>query len=348
MINDRIEGKWIDSFATVFELCKIARGDDVAILSETQSRPLNVHLAELALLRCGARPFHVVLTTPPQTAPVPVRSTGASNAIQNQRPVMNALKACPVVIDLTVEGLMHSPETAEILKSGARILNISNEHPDALERLMPNEMIKERCLKARAMCKAAKQMTVFSDAGSELVVNMEGAVNVAVWGYTDKPGTLTHWPGGIVVSFPKPNSVNGVLVMDAGDVNITFKRYLESPVKLTVKDDFVVDIAGHGTDAELMRRYIAAWNDKNAYATSHVGFGLVEAARYEALAMYDQRDTNGTEIRAYAGNFLYSTGANEFADRFTLGHFDLPVRGCTIALDDTTIIKDGALCEVIL
>jgi hypothetical protein len=29
--------------------------------------------------------------------------------------------------------------------------------------------------------------------------------------------------------------------------------------------------------------------------------------------MYDQRDTNGTEIRAVSGNFLFSTGANEFA-----------------------------------
>ena len=27
--------------------------------------------------------------------------------------------------------------------------------------------------------------------------------------------------------------------------------------------------------------------------------------------MYDQRDTNGTELRAVAGNFLFSTGAND-------------------------------------
>ena len=34
--------------------------------------------------------------------------------------------------------------------------------------------------------------------------------------------------------------------------------------------------------------------------------------------MYDKADLNGTELRA-AGNFLYSTGANEFAGRFTEG-----------------------------
>jgi hypothetical protein len=47
--------------------------------------------------------------------------------------------------------------------------------------------------------------------------------------------------------------------------------------------------------------------------------------------MYDRRDTNGTELRAVAGNFLFSTGANEFAGRYTAGHFDIPVMGTTIA-----------------
>ena len=69
-------------------------------------------------------------------------------------------------------------------------------------------------------------------------------------------------------------------------------------------------------------------------------------ARYEALSMYGQRDTNGTEIRAVAGNFLFSTGANEFAGRYTAGHFDLPIMKTTIALDNTIVVKDGVLQDV--
>ena len=53
--------------------------------------------------------------------------------------------------------------------------------------------------------------------------------------------------------------------------------------------------------------------------------------------MYDKRDTNGTELRTCAGNFLYSTGSNQYAGRFTAGHFDLPVRGCTIELDGQVV-----------
>jgi 2,5-dihydroxypyridine 5,6-dioxygenase len=62
--------------------------------------------------------------------------------------------------------------------------------------------------------------------------------------------------------------------------------------------------------------------------------------------MYDQRDSNGTEIRAFAGNFLFSTGANEFVGRFTEGHFDIPVRGCDIELDGQLIIKGGQLLDL--
>jgi 2,5-dihydroxypyridine 5,6-dioxygenase len=134
--------------------------------------------------------------------------------------------------------------------------------------------------------------------------------------------------------------------MAAGDINLTFKRYLTTKITMTLTDDYITELAGEGTDAELMRRYLAAWGDREAYAVSHVGFGMNPAARYEALAMYDQRDTNGTELRAMAGNFLFSTGANEFAGRYTAGHFDLPVMGTTIELDGTAVVREGVLQDV--
>ena len=343
MLRDRIEAKWIDAFERVFGLCKVARGEAVAILSETQSRPLNVHLAELALARLGATVFHVIVPTPPQAAPVPVRSTGASGALKGQRAALESLKAAGLVADLTVEGLLHAPELPEILSDGARVMMISNEHPDALERLVPEPEMEARVKAAVKRARAAQEMRVVSAAGTGLTVDMREASTAGVWGWTDRPKTVAHWPGGLVVSFPRAGSVNGRLVLDAGDVNLTFKRYLESRVTLTIVDDYVTKIEGEGTDGELMRRYFAAWGDRNAYATSHVGWGMNERARYEALTMYDQRDTNGTEVRAFAGNFLFSTGANEFAKRFTKGHFDLPVRNCTISLDGTVVVENGKL-----
>ena len=244
MFADRIEAKWIDAFCEIFDRCAVKRGDTAAILSETQSRALNVHLAELALLRMGARPFHIVLPTPRNRHAVPVRSTGASEAIQKLGPAVAALQQAGFVVDCTIEGLMHAAETPEILKAGARILVISNEHPEALERMVPDTALEKRVRAAARMLRGTKQMRVTSKAGTDLDVNMVGASTVGVWGWTDKPGTLAHWPGGIVVSFPKSGTINGTLVMAPGDINLTFKRYLVSPVRMTLKDDYVTDLKG--------------------------------------------------------------------------------------------------------
>jgi 2,5-dihydroxypyridine 5,6-dioxygenase len=346
MLADRIEGKWIDLFCDLFARCGIAAGQPAAILSETASRPLNVHLAELALLRLGARPFHLVLPSPANPHPVPVRSTGASEAIGGLAPVVQACIAAGFVADLTVEGLMHAKETPAILAGGARIQVISNEHPEALERFRPDDALAARTRAAAKRLRAARTMRVTSPAGTDLTIDMAGAATVGVWGWTDRPGTLAHWPGGLVVSFPKAGTVNGRLVLAPGDVNLTFKRYLDTAVALTIADDYVTALDGTGLDAVLMRRYLEAWGDRDAYAVSHVGFGLNERARYEALAIYDRRDTNGTELRALAGNFLFSTGANEFAGRHTAGHFDLPVMNTTIALDGETVVRDGIVQDV--
>ena len=344
MLQQRIEARWIDCFAQVFALCGVKAGDTAAILSETQSRPVNVQLAELALLRLGANAFHLVLPSPKLKAPVPVRSTGASDAIQALAPVIQALSTSVFVADMTVEGLLHAPELPQILAGGARVLMVSNEHPEVLERCLPDPALEPKVKAGMKRLRAAKVMQVSSDAGTQLTVNLGGAVVGGGWGYTARPGTISHWPGGLCLAFPAAGSVNGRLVMAAGDVNLTFKRYLESPVTLTLENDFVTDIAGQGLDADLMRSYFAAWGDREAYAVSHVGWGMNPKARWDAMAFYDNNDFNGTELRAFGGNFLFSTGANEVAGRHTLGHFDLPLRGCSVALDGDLVVDAGRLC----
>jgi 2,5-dihydroxypyridine 5,6-dioxygenase len=342
-METRIENKWIDTFRRVFEMCAVRAGDAVAILSETQSRQLNVQLAELAALDLGARAFHVVVPTPKQTSPVPIRSTGATDAIQGIEPVIAALGGSVLVIDCTIEGMLHAKELPAVLKAGARVLMVSNEHPEALERLLPTEAHEQKVKAGIKLLRGAKRMRVTSRAGTDLAVDLEGAIAGGGWGYTTRPGTITHWPGGLCLCFPRARSVDGTLVLDRGDVNLTFKRYLESPVRLTIAADYVTDIAGDGLDAELTRSYFAAWGDREAYAVSHVGWGMNPAARWDAMTMYDRNDFNGTELRAFAGNFLYSTGANEVAGRHTLGHFDLPLRNCTVALDDRIVVREGKL-----
>lgn len=343
MAGLRLHAKWIDMFEHAFALCGVKAGDVCAVLSETQTRADLPQLSELALARLGAQVFHVVMPARPLTAPVPVRSTGASDAIGQLEPVVQALAACVFIADCTVEGLQHAVELPRILAGGARVLAISHEHPEILERCLPQKEDEAPVREAMRRLKSAEQMRVTSLAGTDLRVSLARARVGGVWGFSSKPGTLSHWPGGLVLAFPAAGSVNGTLVLDRGDVNLTFKRYLDAPVRLLIENDFVVTVQGQGVDAELMRGYFAAWNDPAAYAVSHLGWGLNRRARWDAMAFYDKADFNGTELRAFAGNFLYSTGANEVAGRHTLGHFDLPLRACTVRLDDVAVVEQGVL-----
>ena len=127
MLQERIEGKWLAAFRRVFALNGIGTGTQVVILSESQSRPVLVQLCELAACDLGADFCMICMPTPPQTAPVPVKSTGTSWAIQQNRAVIAALSRVDVVVDCTVEGLIHAPEWPEIQAAGrARLLVITN------------------------------------------------------------------------------------------------------------------------------------------------------------------------------------------------------------------------------
>lgn len=359
MLQERIEPAWLEAFEAVLRRCALKPDDTVAILCETQSRPILIELARLSAARLGAQTFVLTLPSVFAAHEPAVRSTGACEAVAHIGPVVAALQACTLVVDCTVEGLMHAPELPAILKGNGqtqpRIVYVSNEHPEALVRLLPDDATEARVKAHVKRMRAAKSMRVTSNSGTELAVSLQGAVVGGNWGSTVRPGTLTHWPGGLVLAFPAAGSVNGQLVLAEGDVNLTFKRYIERPITLTIEDDHVVHIEGTGVDAELLRSYFAAWDDEPsqqsaasagaerppAYAVSHVGYGLNDAARWDSMALYDKSDFNGTELRAFAGNFLYSTGANEVAGRHTRGHFDWPMRGCTVELDGETVVKDG-------
>lgn len=337
------EWRFIKAFAAHFARCALHEGETVAVLSESQSRPSVVETARLAAQSLGGRVFDVVVPTPPSAHAVPIRSTGASQALAGHPAVIAALAASDLVIDCTVEGLLHSPELGQVLAGGARVLMISNEHPEVLERIGWEPDMPRRVELGYQWLSSASLMRVTSAAGTDLSVQLKGAAAAGSTGLTSGPGSIAHWPGGLVAAFPAAHTVNGTVVLAPGDMNLTFNTLIQSSVVLHIADDHIERIEGDGVDAILFRSYLAAFGDRESYATSHVGWGMNQLARWDSSQLYDRRETWGTEARVYAGNFVYSTGANELAGRFTAGHFDLPMRNCTIALDGEVVVAEGVL-----
>jgi 2,5-dihydroxypyridine 5,6-dioxygenase len=338
-----VEWRWLQRFTQQLALCGLTSSETCVVLSESSSRPQLVETSLLAAQSLGAEAFQVVMPTPANTGPVPLRSTGTTLALQQNAAAVAALMRADMVVDCTVEGLLHSRELRDILGAGTRVLMISNEHPEVFERLPHDADMARRVQLGFDMMTAADTMRVTSAAGTDLTVRLDGSFRAGSTGVTDGPGSIAHWPGGLVLAFPAPGTVNGTIVLAPGDLNLTFKSYVGTAIRLTVENDYVTEVKGDGFDAEQLASYLAAFGDRDAYATSHLGWGMNPAARWDYLDLYDKSQHNGTEARAFEGNFMYSTGANENADRFTPCHFDLPMRSCTVELDGVTVVEQGRL-----
>ena len=164
-------------------------------------------------------------------------------------------------------------------------------------------------------------MRVTSALGTDLTVDLRGAPCGGTAGFGTTPGSVAHWPGGLCLAFPGKGAVNGRIVMGVGDMNLTFKTCLTSGIDFTIEDDFVTAIKGDGIDALHLREYMEAWDDRNAYGMSHVGWGMNPGARWVSAAMYDKRDMQAVEFRALAGSFLWSTGRQPICRALHAGPF---------------------------
>ena len=276
------EWRYIKAFAAHLARCGLVEGETVAVLSESQSRAVLVETARLAAQSLGGRVFDLVVPTPPSAHPVPIRSTGASQALAHHPAVIAALASSALVIDCTVEGLLHAPELGAILRGGTRVLMISNEHPEILERIGWDDDMPRRVELGHAWLCAATTMRVTSAAGTDLTVKLAGASSAASTGLTNGPGSIAHWPGGLVAAFPAANSVDGTVVLAPGDMNLTFNTLIQSPITLRVTADYIEEILGDSADAILFRSYLSAFGDRESYATSHIGWGMNELARWDS------------------------------------------------------------------
>lgn len=329
-------------FKREFDWCRVTEDESAVVLMEADSRIQYAQAAQAALAAIGARSMQIMLPsgTGPQTG-TPSIERGSTSVVLNGYPeVTELLKNVDFVVDLTIGGLIHSEQRAEIRGSGTRILLIK-EPPDALARLIPTEERRDRIDRAVARLGKANEMTVVSAAGTELRVDLRDSRVQGAYGFCDKPGGSATWATCAVLAYPRSLAVTGDVVLASGDIVFPFYRYVQDPVTLRFDEGFVSEVIGSGLDAELIRDYFARWEDPNAYGISHVGWGLHERALWDALAFYPREEASGVDGRSFEGNFLISTGPNYAAGRHSKCHFDIPMRNCTIHLDGDPVVVNG-------
>jgi len=326
-------------FVEQLKLCKVGPNETVAVISELGKKQDYVNAAVEAAHELGAA--GVVLTASSLSNPVlpPYESDG------REIPALIAAAAeCDLVVDATVGGLIHSDVRTRITGKGKRMPFVA-EPADVLERLMGTEGLRAAAESGAGKLKAGRKFHVSSEAGTDLTADISGAdlPITQQWGFVDEPGRWDHWPSGFIACFPHDLSAQGKIVLQPGDVLLPWQRYVRDQVTLRIKNGFIEDISGPGADALTLRDYFESWKDPNVFAMSHVGWGFHPAARWSAFEVYEPRTLFGQELRSAAGNFMWSTGSNRFANRHTPAHLDIPMRGCTVEIDGAPVVIAGRL-----
>lgn len=340
MVSRSLYVAWQD----LLNLCQLKKGETVAILVGDNTHPDHLNAVKLILSLEG----HVFYLLELGEAPgmnLAGDSTAAyvPTALADNRVVIDALKSTDLIVDLM--GMYRGGEQKEILDAGARIILVK-EGPETFIRLKPEFEDKKKVLDALAIFKETDTMHVTSEAGTDLVASFGKYDYLTQYGFADEPGRWDHCPSAFVAAWPTEESIQGRVVLNAGDVILPFKYHLRTPIYLDIKDGYITSIEG-GFDARYLRDYMAAFNDPEAYAVSHLGWGLHSRSYWTGIGMYDKRQTNGMESRSFEGCFMFSTGPNieGGGTRETACHLDIPMIDCTVKMDDLVVVQKGKLIK---
>jgi len=335
----------VSAWRQVLKLSKLEPGQTVTILTSAATHPQNLACALIAAQDMGAIVNRLDL--PPVNGEKALSRDSlaylGTTPLTGNPAAIAALKASDLVLDLMT--LLFSPEQHEILQAGTKIL-LAVEPPEILVRMVPNEADRERVLAATTKIGQAREMHALSAAGTDLRCPLGEFPAIAEYGYVDEKGRWDHWPSGFALTWPNEGQTQGTIVIDRGDILLPQKCYVTEPITLTVKNGYAVKIDG-GMHAEMLAEYMASFKDPEAYAISHIGWGLQPRANWTTLGLYDREATIGMDARAFEGNFLFSLGPNNEAGgkRTTTCHIDIPLRRCTVRLDGQDMVREGKVLD---
>jgi 2,5-dihydroxypyridine 5,6-dioxygenase len=330
-------------FRREFELCNVRRGETVMLLTDLGLRRDYVASAFAAADELGADIYEMCVNATPSWTKVGVPTVGKCKG------TLDAVKQADLLICLHIP--LFTKWLKEARDAGTRVLLVI-DGPDELAELMAPPGLKEAVIHAGKRLEKAKRMRVKNAAGTDLTVQLGEYPTMIQYGFAEAPGRFDHWGGGHVHTFPNEGTANGTVVFQKGDIVVLpYCRYVQDEVRLDIRDGFIRKIEG-GLDAKLMSDWLdgnrAHPGDMDGHAISHLGWGLNPQGRWDAIALYgDDPVHHHAGARAFAGNFLFSTGPNSQGGgkRTTQGHYDVPMRDCTLYLDNDVVVERGRLVD---
>ena len=330
-------------FHKQFGLCRVSPGETVMLLSDLATRREYVAASFAAAEELGADAYELCVNSIPSWTKVGVPTIGQCKG------TLEAAKAADLIVVFHVP--LFTRWLKEVMDAGTRVLMIIDA-PDDLDQLIAPPGLKAAVLHAHKRLETTRRIHVTSEAGTDLAYECGEYPVMSQYGFADDAGHFDHWGAGHVHTFPNEGSAHGRVVFQPGDIVILpYCRYVHDEVRLEIADGHITSIEG-GLDAKLMRDWLSdnmqGPEDRDPFAVSHLGWGMNPQALWYGIALHgDEPERSRAAARTFPGNFLFSTGPNTQGGgkRNTRGHYDVPMRDCTVVLDGDTVIDAGTLAD---
>jgi aminopeptidase len=232
---------------------------------------------------------------------------------------------------ITSKSLSHTNSRINASKKGARIVTMPGITKEVLMRTIDIDYDKIFSIHSRLgdIIDKGKEVSITTELGTDLVFSIDGRKAFGRdAGLFTKPGSFGNLPTGEIFTAPVEGTANGRFIVDAsfGGIGI-----LDEPLKLTVKDGFVIDV-----DGKKSKELYGLLNPlgKNARNIAEFGIGTNNKAKITGNTLEDEK-VLGTCHIALGNNIGF--GGNIDVKL----HLDGIIKTPTIAVDGVTIEENG-------
>jgi leucyl aminopeptidase (aminopeptidase T) len=251
--------------------------------------------------------------------------------------IAESMKKADVIFTPTTFSIAQTKARTEAQKYGARVVNM----PAFTEEMLISGGIEVDFLAQKPIAERiaqlltdAKRARVTSQAGTDIVMSLEGREGFACTGLAHDKGSYTPVPDIESRIAPVEGTAKGSIVVD-GSVPIPGIGLISEYIIVVVEKGIATEISG-GREAEVLKETLANSRDQNVYNIAELGIGL----NPKAHLIGDMLEDEGS-----FGTIHIALGTNSSFGGKTSAplHIDMMIRNPTLYLDDAMIMKEGQL-----
>ena len=327
--NPAMLGEWTNVFKHQLSHCHVRSGETVLALTDTAFHPYYAAACMAASRQLDADVAQLVL---PQ------------DRLPNETMLDTFFSAADLIVYSSTHTLHYSSAMRRALDRGSRALMAVVPYHILQRRRADGDLIQRSKHGARLLDQADR-IRITSSAGTDLTMSKGARPGFGTYGVADEPGHLDFWGAGFFQTSVIEGTMEGRLVLDAGDLVFHFGQYVDHPVILEFREGRIVSIEG-GVVGRMIDHLLTSLNDENAWLAGHLAFGVDSNAHWTAEAnQFPVVGGGGADAESFYGNVQIEIGSNNDVmfrgENVSKAHLGLCSLRCSVWLDDEPLLSNG-------